>query len=400
MLKTSDIFWLWLSSAAGLRLKARDALLKEFGSPEAIFSARGTSLEELSGVGKADAELLRKKNLDDVDEILSRCEEQGLSFLTIDSESYPERLKNVFAPPPVLYIKGTLPDIDRLPLVSVIGTRKASPYGLKMGRELAAGIVRCGGAVVSLLTEGVDLAAAEGALAEDGICVGVLGTAHEKVRKGIAEELCRRGALISEYPPGTSRDKSFFRARNRIAAGLSLGVVVVEAPEKSGTRFFVEDALEQGKDIFAVPGNADADNSVGTIRLLKAGAKPAVCGWDIMSEYENRFAEVRENRDKSPVEIPAVPQKEKRTQKKDKKPPIDKKTGGGYIDLSEKLRGLTEEQKSIVTAVETGAATADEIINACGMSASQVLTQLTMLEIKGILKRDSARHFTTTFANK
>ena len=147
----------------------------------------------------------------------------------------------------------------------------------------------CGGTVLSLLTTGIDEASAKGALLSGRPCIGVLGTSHERFRSVFREELRKNGALVSEYPPGRETARHFFRERNRIAAGLSVGVVVIEAPEHSGTRLFVQDAVEQGKDIFAVPGNADAENAAGTLSLLKEGAKLVTCGEEVLEEYELRF---------------------------------------------------------------------------------------------------------------
>ena len=249
---------------------------------------------------------------------------------------------------------------------------------------------------MSLLTSGVDAAAARGALLAGGRCVGVLGTPHECEAGTLAAEVAARGALISEYPPGTKPEKHFFRDRNRIAAGLSVGVTVVEAPERSGARLFAETAMEQGREIFAVPGNADAPNSVGTIAMIKDGAKPVVCGWDVLSEFESRFGgklhelpecELPEEEEAQNADVPA-------------KKSVDKPKDSDYIDLKKQLEGLNEDQLKIIAAIGKSASHIDDIIASTGLSTARVLSQLTVLEIKGYVRRDPGRRVALNIAKK
>lgn len=385
----SLLYWLWLSSAVTLRQRSRAALLEAFGSPEDVFRAASKGISGVQGVYVKDAELLESKTLRDAERILEQCDNSGIEVICPYDERYPVRLKQIYSPPSVLYVKGSLPNVDSHPVVSVIGTRKASPYGIKMGRNIAFEIGCCGGTVVSLLTAGVDAAAAEGALLSGGGCIAVLGTSHDRHSSSFDEDIVSNGALVSEYPPGTGTNRTFFRERNRIAAGLSLGVVVVEAPEKSGTRYFVDDALEQGKDIFAVPGNADSANSEGTLNLLKLGARPVASGWDVLGEYEGSFPELVHKSDRPfPVRIPEKAKTEATSEKREN---LDKDRNVNYIDWTEKLRGLNEDQKAIALSVRDGASSTDEIINSTGIGAARVLAQMTILEIKGILGRDAAK---------
>ena len=298
--------------------------------------------------------------------------------IDIGEALYPESLRNIYNPPKTLYIRGELPDLSRETAIAVIGTRKASPYGLKMGRNLAYEIARCGGIVISGLTAGIDAAAAEGALLAGGRVIGVLGTSVEDVRNELAEEVVKSGCLVSEYPAGSIPNKTHFRARNRIAAGLSEGVVVVEAPEKSGTRLFVAEALEQGKQIFAVPGNADSDNSAGTLQLIKEGAMLVTHGWEVAEEYPGRLQAVKDE----PVPDRPVTQKSKKC--------VDKQNSYYYIDITEKLKGLSPAEIKIVKAISAGCRSADEIANAAALPISEVSGNLTMLQIKGTVKKDAA----------
>ena len=213
------------------------------------------------------------------------------------------------------------------------------------------------------------------------------------------------GALVSEYPPGTVMQNRFFRERNRISAGLSHAVCVVEAPEKSGSLLFVQEALEQGKEIFAVPGNADAENSAGIMLLLKQGARPAACGWDVMEDFAALYPDAvhrPEGARKALPDFAAAPVSRRKSapskrEKDDREAPapvkkeIDKEKDAGYIDLQEKLKGLSEEQLQIVTAIGRGETHIDDIIEATGMSTAKVLSQLTILEIKGCIRRVAGR---------
>jgi DNA processing protein len=206
--------------------------------------------------------------------------------------------------------------------------------------------------------------------------------------------VCQRGALVSEYAPGTRSLKSFFRDRNRISSGLSVGTVAIEAPEKSGTLLFVTEALEQGREIFAVPGNADASGCRGTNRLLKEGATPVTCGWDVMSEFaalypnkirrstqpsfaeENSASQAAPPRAESAQSGPAEAKKE-----------IDKEKGGAYIDLREQLASLSETQLKIVSAIDKEPTHIDDIVEKTGLGAATVLTQLTVMTVRGIVRR-------------
>ena len=259
-------------------------------------------------------------------------------------------------------------------------------------------IAKCGGVVVSGLTKGVDAAGAEGTLIAEGKCVGVLGVPHEHAHGKMAEELAVRGALVSEYPPGAGVHRQFFRARNRIAAGLSVGVVVVEAPFKSGTRLFVDEAVEQGKEIFAVPGNADSENCAGTNAMLKDGAKPVTEGWDVMCEFAKLYPDkIKRSDERIPGSSVKSEQSESvKTEKTHKatKKVIDKPDTAEYIDLKKQLESLSQSQLSIVSAMDREAMQVDEIIERTGLSPAKVLADLTLLQLKGCVSQQSGKRFT------
>lgn len=398
-------YWIWLADAR-VQARAKGAILRAYGDAQHAFFAPEGELERLEGVSRADAEVLEARDLSAVDGIVEACAKQEIEIITYEDRAYPARLRNIDAPPPVLYVKGKLPEIDDRAAIAVVGTRSATTYGLKMARGLAAEIVQCGGIIVSGLTRGIDGAAATGALNVGGRCIGVLGTAHEAEHGALAETVLKRGALVSEYAPETPPKRSFFRDRNRIAAGLAVGVLAVEAPAQSGTRLFVEEAAEQGKELFAVPGNADAVNSVGTIDMLRDGAKLVTSGWDVMSEFEWRYpdtvrcpelgAEMAARRVQDmPQEDETAPVQHKKTKKV-----IDKPNAARYIDLKAQLAGLNEMQLKIVNAIEPDGTHIDDIIETSGLSAAAVLAQLTVLELKGYVYRQTGRRFFLNTAKK
>lgn len=391
-------YWLWLSTSAKLSPRAKAVLLKHYGSPEAMYGAPKGEITRLLGRRSEGAEDLEKRDLSSALRTIDRCKMQNVEVVSIDDPRYPVRLKNIYAPPPVIYVKGRLPKIDEEPAIAVIGTRNASPYGIKMGRKLGFEIAKCGGVVISGLTKGIDAAGAEGALIAGGKCVGVLGVPHEHARGKMAEELAVRGALVSEYPPGAGVHRQFFRARNRIAAGLSVGVVVVEAPFKSGTRLFVDEAVEQGKEIFAVPGNADSENCAGTNAMLKDGAKPVTEGWDVMCEFAKLYPDkIKRSDERIPGSFVKSEQSEPvKTEKthKDTKKVIDKPDTAEYIDLKKQLESLSQSQLAIVSTMDREAMQVDEIIERTGLSPAKVLADLTLLQLKGCVSQQSGKRFT------
>lgn len=383
--------WLWLS-LLNLSPRAVSSILREYGDAGHAFAAEKEAFHALRGVTPREAEMLENRDLTAAEFSLRRCREQKLRIIPVTDPAYPERLLQTAMPPAVLFVQGDLPDLDSAPVLAVIGTRRASVYGLKMSRELAFQIASGGGTVLSLLTPGADEAAAEGAIKAGSPCIAVLGTPHEACRWPLMREVAKCGAVISEYPPAKEQFRHFFRERNRVAAGLSDGVVVVEAPKKSGTRLFVTEAAEQGKDVFAVPGNADAENAAGTLSLLKEGAKLVTCGADVLEEYLLRFPDL--NTDTAPAEhaaqtVVADPSAGMPDTTAAPQPEAKKAKPG----LREQLQDLNEDQLALIAAISPPSTHVDDIAARSGLPVARVLAQLTVLEIKGYVRREPGRHF-------
>ncbi len=390
-------YWLWLSSAP-VSFRAKALLLERFGDPESAFFAPPGSFRGIHGISPLEAAALELKDRSGVSRIREECQAQGLQIISLQDAAYPNRLRHIYAPPVVLYVRGRMPALDENAPVAVIGTRNASAYGLQMGRDLAYQIVKCGGIVVSGLTRGIDAEAARGALLADGCCVAVLGTPHEQERGFLAKDVAARGAVLSEYPPGMAAQRSFFRERNRIAAGISVGVLVVEAPAKRGTRLFAEEAAEQGKELFAVPGCVNDENSAGTLAMLKEGAKLVTCGWDVMSEFQGLYPDKIHPPESTaaPVETPSEETAETVAGQK----AVDKAGGEDYIDLEKQLAGLSEEQLKIIAAIDRNSSHIDDIVEATGLPVGKVLGNLTLLEVKGYIRRDAGKRITLKIAKK
>ena len=387
-------YWLGLS-ACPVSPRAKAALIRKYGSAEdAYFAPRG-EFAAIEHVGPVEAELLELRDLSRADDIEEACCRQNISIVTVQDASYPKRLKSIYDPPAVLYVKGEMPPVDDNAIISVIGTRKASPYGLKMAEKLAFEISKCGGLVVSGLTAGIDAQAARGAMLAGSPCICVLGCSHEQATGSLALSVAEGGAIISEYAPGTVSQKSFFRERNRIGAGLGIATLVVEAPEKSGALLFAREAAEQGKEVFAVPGNADSNTSAGTISLLKSGAKPVTEGWDVLCEYAALFPDKLRPAEKEELQIPAPEQREEPV--KPSKPYFY--TGSvSKPKLEAQLDKLNEQQLKVITAIDSDDEHIDDIMAASGMTLSQVLTQLTFLEIKGYVRRMPGNRYALNIA--
>ena len=394
-------YWVWLSCVGGVRPLVKYRLTEELGGPERVFYA-GRDEMLFAGALPGEAEKLMDKSLDTAERVLAYCEENHVQILTLQDAAYPERLRNIPDPPVVLYILGKLPPVDETLMIAVVGTRHPSPYGLRMAGRLGSEIAAGGGIVVSGLAEGCDSAAMEAALRAGGTTVGVLGTSIEKVyparNRWLFREVRARGALVSEYAPETRTYPADFKARNRIISGLSLGVAVTEAPRRSGTRVTVDHALEQGRDVYAVPGNADHPGAAGTNELIAEGAVAVSGGGDILACYGHRYDLKRRETTATPI-----------------KKEIDKPKDIVYIDnsegpaksskraepakgpKSEELEKLPEAQRRVLAALTRPGMHADELIEAAGLSAAETLSALTLLQLTGYVSAGEGKRYTRNF---
>ena len=392
-------YWLWLSTRKGLRPEHMDRLLEHFGTPEAAYFADPAEYGLLEGLPQAAGETLLDKDLAGAETILADCDRLGVRILTIGDADYPDRLKNIYDPPVVLYVKGRLPAFDEELAVTVVGSRKPSEYGRRMAARIGLELAQAGALVVSGIAQGLDTEALKGALKGGGAVVSVLGCGvdvhYPWENLYLYDDVTSAGALISEYPPGTEPEGWHFPVRNRILSGLSLGVVAVECTLKSGTMSTVNQALDQDRDIFAVPGNADAPLSEGPNRLIQQGAKLVTCARDIVREYEGRFPRAVQRSRTLPPEAEAArlerqtaPSREKRSAPAEKFL-VDKTPEKAYIDKS----GLTDDQADILLALGDKCLLAEDLIEATQLPAKRVLSALTLLQVQGHVAEHPGKRF-------
>jgi DNA processing protein len=282
-------YWIGFNLIKGIGAVRMQALIRHFGELENAWNAAPIDLAR-AGLGLKLIERIvqARKNID-LEKLWAKIEAQGIRILTWDDEAYPQRLKEIDQPPPVLYVRGEyLP--DDLYAVGIVGTRRVTAYGRQITEELSSYLAANGITVVSGLARGVDAIAHQTVVKAGGRTIGVLGSGVDKIyppeHRALAEKMMAQGAIVSDYAPGTPPDASNFPPRNRIISGLSLAVVVIEAGETSGALITAEFAAEQGREVFAVPGSILAPQSKGTNKLIQNGALPLLSVNDLMQALD------------------------------------------------------------------------------------------------------------------
>jgi DNA processing protein len=293
-------YWVGFSSVRGIGPMKFRALLNHFGDLEEAWHADALELKEAGLDRRALGSFMTMRSTISLDGEMEKIERQGVKVLTWDDPAYPPRLLNIYNPPPVLYVKGEILDEDQW-AVAVVGTRGATVYGKEATQRIAGGLARNGLTIVSGLARGIDSEAHRAALEAGGRTIAVLGSGVDVIypaeSRRLAKTVVERGALVSEYVMGTQPEAGNFPPRNRIISGLSLGVVIIEAGERSGALITADFALEQGREVFAVPGNIFRKKSMGANKLIQQGAKPVLSVEDILEELNltmvSQQAEVR-----------------------------------------------------------------------------------------------------------
>ncbi len=392
-----QIYWIWLAHRPGLSNRIKRQLMERFASAEDLYYAQEDAIAGIPGLTRDARASLGDKNLESARKILEDCSRKQIQLLTWQDGSYPARLRHIPDPPMVLYCKGQLPQMEDTAVIGIVGTRRASAYGLKTARQMGSQIAACGAVVVSGLAGGIDAMAMSGALAAGQQVVGVLGCGVDIVYPAANRKLFREvetaGCIFSEFPPGTPPLGSNFPRRNRIISGMGDGVLVVEAPERSGALITARLALEQGRDVFVVPGNIDQPGFAGSNQLLQDGAALVASGWEVLREYQSRYPDKLCQRILEEEKLPEQPGKTEKSpqmphlNKKLEKKPIDKSPDRLYSDVNAMLRSLPPEDQAILRALADGPRLADELTELTGLSAGIISVRLTMLEIKGAIDR-------------
>lgn len=277
MEKEQRKYWIWLARWQGIGSKKIQALLKYFQSPKEIWKMDREKLLEVDGIGeKLVQEILKEEYRKNLEKYQWYMEEQNIQIVTIQDKRYPYRLKQIYDPPIVLFVKGNIEILSQR-AIAMVGCRNCSEYGKRVAIDLAGALSKKEISIISGLAQGIDTYSHMGCLKQKGKTIAVVGNGLDMVyppsNQKLAQEIIRQGGcMVSEYIVGTKPVKMNFPARNRIISGLSQGVVVVEAKKKSGTLITVDFALEQGKEVYVVPGNITSCNSEGTNELIKQGA--------------------------------------------------------------------------------------------------------------------------------
>ena len=345
--------------------------LERFGSAEAVYAADITERSKSGIFTQAELNRMRKYRLSSAKEVIADCHSYRTEIITLGDKRYPECLSSTENPPLVLYVNGAFPDFDSTPAVCIVGPRKVSDYGKKAAYSLGMRLSAAGITVVSGGAVGADYYAHAGALKAGGKTVLVMACGigsgylikNEPLRKRVEEV----GCIISEYPPGTKVTRFSFPVRNRIMSALALTTVVVEAPEKSGALITANHALEQGREVFVIPGSPDSEDYAGSNALLRDGARPLLDASDIFNEYIPKFPDK--------IDIANAYKKRENTAKTEK---TEKIPENGKKILSETL---SKEAKIVYNHLDKHKFYPEEITGT-GLDSQQLLAALTELEIE------------------
>ncbi|HRE47217.1 MAG TPA: DNA-processing protein DprA [Aggregatilineales bacterium] len=357
-------YWVGFSRVKGIGGATFRTLLTHFGNAEAAWGAPTEALYRLGVESRALANLAVERRTFHPETFLRGLEKQGVTPLILTDETYPSLLREIPDPPFVLYVKGTLTPADRNAL-AIVGTRLATEYGKGMTRRIAFGVAAAGVTIISGLAHGIDGYAHHAALEAGGRTIAVLpGGVTEPIPKDhsdLAAMIAAQGALVSERPPGALITDKSFPPRARIISGLARAVLVVEAGGRTGTRHTTDAALEQGRDVFAVPGNALSPASVGTNRLIQEGAGVITSVEDVLNAFGLGTPSPSRHHQSVPVSMPSPPV------------PISKPPKGA----------LTPTEKTILTYLKQGAAHVNDVALGCGLPIAEVTATLSILELMG-----------------
>lgn len=388
--------WLQLALGAGSRLSL--ATIEHFGGAKNCYFS--SNEWRLSGLfTNAYINKLKEAKIERAIEIVQKCDKLGQQIIHIDHPDYPVRLRRIVDAPLVLYVRGTMPRVDDEVCVSVVGTRSATPYGRKTAYNLCGRMAFCGALIVSGAALGIDSDSLNGALAAKGTTIGVLGCGinypYLMDNKPMRDNIAQNGAIITEYPPDTPPTAGSFPKRNRIISGLSLATVVIEAASKSGSLITADFALEQGRDVFCVPGNIANSAYAGSNALMRDGARPVFSAYDILSEYASDFPHKLRM---ATADTPIVKHGEKaenfedltkkKSAKKSPKKNIVKEdlTPQNILEKPEISQDLSENAQKIFNILDFTPISLDIILAQTNIAAHLAMPAITELEMHNLMK--------------
>lgn len=401
--------WIWLSRCKGVGPVTAKKLLGIFGTAEKIYSLTYEQCRKTEGLSERLIASLMDKDMGDIDDLVSRCDQLGIHFVTYADSLYPDRLRQIDDPPVVLYYKGTLPAIDQEAVIGIVGTRKCSNYGIVHAKQFSSLIALSGGVVVSGGARGIDTVALSSALGSimPVICVlaGGLDEYYPKENKPLFEAIIRHGCLISEHPPGEKPYPKRFLERNRIISGLALGTLVIEAPKGSGSLSTAYHALAQNRDVYTIRRADLSERCMGNEELIQSGCEVVKDGWEVLRQYSYQFRErLIDGRSKEAAQIlyhvrfgsstavyspildpcrtPALPRKDAVS------PATGQKTCETLNDPQ-----LTESENKVLSVFGAEPLEMDTVIMRAGLSPAETGIALTMLQ----LKKRIIKHFGNSY---
>lgn len=400
-------YWLWLQCALGAGAKT-DELLAYFGDPEKMYNA-GSNEWRLSGL-MTDKKINALKSISpsETGGIFRECKLKGYSIITPDSVNYPERFKQLSDMPLVLYAMGDASVLKDTVSIGVVGTRDASNYGIETAQKLSFSLASCGVTIVSGGALGIDSEAHAGAMLAKGRTAAFLGCGlsydYLKENASLRRAITKYGAVISEYAPFTPASRTTFPIRNRLISGLTLGTLVIEAGVKSGSLITANYALEQGKDVFAVPGDIVRSSFDGANHLIKNGAKPVFSAMDILSEYEYLYGDLIDF-SKANISLSQIPYVEYRKKKESNKNVVVNKRDEkitetkiqkqpNQVNVKKSLdESYSEEAKKVYSVLNENPTHIDDILRQTSLKMSDVLSALTELELMGDVKQTEGKKY-------
>lgn len=391
------LIWLQLTVGVG---KAIKPIIDYFGSAENLYNSNYLQRKVCPNVTDKMLDAMESTPIEKADEIIAVCKQNGWDIITVDDENYPNKLKEIFDPPAVLYVDGKMPDVDKMLSIAVVGTRKPSNYAKSVARVISKGLTRCNAVVISGGALGIDTSAHIGALECGGITVAVMGcglssnylASNEDLRRRITE----KGAVISEFPPFTPASRFTFPMRNRIISGLADGVFVAEAGTKSGSLITATFAVSQNRDMFATAASIFDKRFNGTNKLISDGAVPVVDVESIISHYTEKYATLDMSRLATVDELLNDEYK-----KRDLTPEQDEEITFENIEkhrknrtqIDERSRQLVGDEKSVFDAMDDNFKDVESIANVAQLDINSVLVALTMLELDGLCESGMGKRY-------
>ena len=401
------IFWVYLQQALGFANRSLFAVLDAFGSARGFYEASAAEKKACGLFRPGQLQKIQNVDINVCAKIVEKCARLGYDMITPDSDAYPIRLRHIPDPPAVLYVSGTLGDLDDEAAVAVVGTRKCADSSRAAVFELCTRLAQAGAVIVSGGALGIDTSALQGALNGGGKPIAVLGCGLDypylPENEALRRDIAKTGALVSEYPPGYPSAPQNFPVRNRIMSGLSLGVIVAEAGPRSGALITAKHALEQGRDVFALPGDPPGGRCAGGDALLRDGAKPVLSPADVLEEYAALYPH---RLDLGGSEIPLArsaaqaPALNGAVRASDSRKPRGKSGGGAQTandqrpsvqTASEPFRlpdmpdGLSEAAGKLYRCIGAPVMGADALVEQSGLSEAAAIAALTELELMGII---------------